>query len=122
MVTEHCELMALGPCEQQCGTCPRRLQRHLLRDAKGYLFPVATDLQGRGHIYNSVELDITPDIPQLSAAGVRRFIIDGTLLANERLSQVISRATQALSLEAGAPRPFERLEGTTTGHLFRGVL
>lgn len=71
MLTEHCALMSLGPCSQECQTCPRRRIPLALRDRKGYVFPVATDAAGRTHIYNSVELDNVPSVAALAKAGVR---------------------------------------------------
>jgi len=120
MVTEHCELMALGPCDERCEGCPRRRRAHGLRDAKGYVFPVRTDIHGRGHIYNSVELDVVPEVPELSGLGVGRFVVDATLMDAGHAAAVLARLVGTTLAPASAPS--ERLEGTTTGHLFRGVL
>ena len=123
MVTEHCELMAMGPCDRRCSACARRRSDHALRDRKGYVFPIRTDVYGHGHIYNSVELDVTPSIPELRRCGVRRFIIDATLLDEERLRVVLSRVAGVIAMRPDdGSVPFTRLENTTTGHLFRGVL
>ena len=59
MVTEHCMLMSQGPCDENCAECPRRKSPHVLKDRKGYEFPVVTDAMGRSHLYNAVELDTT---------------------------------------------------------------
>ena len=70
MVTEHCMLMSQGPCDENCAECPRRKSPHVLKDRKGYEFPVVTDAMGRSHLYNAVELDIASSMPELLAAGI----------------------------------------------------
>ena len=65
MVTEHCVLMAEGDCTRGCATCERRARPRLLRDRKGYEFPVVTDASGRSHIFNSVTLDLAAVIPDI---------------------------------------------------------
>lgn len=47
MVTEHCMLMSQGPCDENCAECPRRKSPHVLKDRKGYEFPVVTDAMGQ---------------------------------------------------------------------------
>lgn len=74
MVSDHCFLMAEGPCDEHCATCARRCgTSRFLEDRKGYRFPVTTDVCGRGHIYNSVPLDVAHAIGDLLRAGVRGF-------------------------------------------------
>ncbi|PKQ09985.1 MAG: peptidase U32, partial [Actinobacteria bacterium HGW-Actinobacteria-9] len=84
MVMEHCVLMALGECNQMCGTCGRRTGWFALRDAKGYSFPVMTDIMGRSHVFNSVPLDLTRALPELIEAGVAAVRLDFTV---ERFQQ-----------------------------------
>ena len=122
MVTEHCELMALGPCGQKCETCPRRTRDFALRDRKGYLFPVRTDDAGRGHVYNAVQLDLATAVPDLVRAGVSRFVVDGTLLDADELASATARIRDALDAARFGRPPLAKREGTTSGHLFRGVL
>lgn len=122
MVTEHCPLMPLGACEQTCAGCRRRMGAHALRDRKDYRFPLAVDALGRGHLYNSVPLDAVPVIPRLLDAGITAFLVDATLMDPERTAQAVGRAVHALE-SARAGRPAEtKLPGTTSGHLFRGVV
>ena len=122
MVTEHCPLMALGPCNEQCDSCARRKKRYYLRDRKEYRFPVFSDALGRGHIFNSVPLDVVPALPHLLDAGVSAFMVDATLLDPERTAQAVGRAVHALQ-SAQEGRPAEpKLPHTTSGHLFRGVV
>lgn len=124
MVTEHCVLQALGECDHDCQRCARRAKPHSLLDRKGYAFPVTTDSQGRGHVFNSVPLDIIPQIPRLAAASVSRFIVDAQLLTPAQTTHAVSRVREALRRDVHTLKdhPLVKSEGTTTGHLFRGVL
>lgn len=122
MVTEHCLLMSQGPCDQKCASCPRRTEPHVLRDRKGYDFPVCTDALGRGHLYNGVVLDVAHLAPELIAAGVSAFMVDTTLMSMKDAGTAVARAVRArdLALRDGSTVP--KASGATTGHLFRGVL
>lgn len=121
MVTEHCLLMSQGPCNQDCAACPRRAVPHVLRDRKGYDFPVSTDALGRGHLYNGVVLDIAHLASELIGAGVSAFMVDTTLMSVEEAGTAVARAVRArdLALRDGSAVP--KASGATTGHLFRGV-
>ncbi|MCL2882941.1 MAG: U32 family peptidase, partial [Coriobacteriia bacterium] len=121
MVTEHCILMAQGPCDQRCESCARRKSPRLLRDEKGYEFSVKTDQFGRSHLYNSYALDLVPLLPQLVTAGLNSFLVDATLLNNRDLSAEVARAAHGLDLALHKNGSLPKREGYTTGHLFRGV-
>lgn len=122
MVSEHCVLMSMGPCNEKCWICPRRDQHAHLKDRKGYLFPVQTDERGRCHIYNAVPLDITPEIAELHHAGVTRVMVDGTLLSGNDLKEEISYVKQQIACAAhNVQTAFPRRENTTAGHLYRGI-
>ena len=116
MTTEHCILMSEGPCNEDCPGCRRRRQRHFLHDRKEVDFPVVSDCFGRSTIYNSVDLDLTPNLIELMNVGVSRFMIDGTLMPQKELTRTISRVKEALKNS-----PKSRQKNTTSGHLFRGV-
>lgn len=123
MVTEHCALMSLGECRQLCGTCPRRLSWHALRDAKGYAFPVSTDPTGRSHIFNSVPLDLTRSLPEIVAAGVAAVRLDFTV-EHQQEAQHITRLVREGVVAAVAGKPAEDAKlasSVTTGHFFRGI-
>lgn len=121
MVTEHCLLMSQGPCNEDCANCPRRKSPHYLKDRKGYELPVITDSFGRSHLYNAVELDVAHAAPDLIAAGVSAFMIDTTLMNVEQVSKKVARAVRARDIALKSGDKVSRAEGTTTGHLFRGV-
>ncbi|MGI6032237.1 MAG: DUF3656 domain-containing U32 family peptidase [Coriobacteriales bacterium] len=116
MVSDHCFLMAMGPCDERCASCKRRKGQHFLEDRKRYRLPVTTDLQGRGHIYNAVPLDTVHAVPDLRAAGVAGFAVDATLMSEKEAQAEVGRVRSALKGTA-----IEKREGTTTGHLFRQV-
>ena len=116
MITRHCILMSMGPCDQNCKNCERRSKDHFLLDRKGYEFPVVTDKTGRSHIYNSVSLDLCHSIPELRDAGIDSFLIDTTLMSSGEAEAALSRANQAMLSQV------EKLPNKTTGHLYREVL
>lgn len=121
MITEHCHLMSMGNCEQNCNECARRKTKHFLKDRLGYEFPVVTDILGRSHIYNSVSLDLCNALPDLIDAGVTRFMVDTTLMNTEESAQNVGRALKALEF-VNKSKAIEKPKKTTTAHLFRGVL
>ena len=123
MITEHCVLMAQGPCKRNCDTCKRREGRHTLRDQKGYEFPVVTDPTGRTHIYNSVQLDLARALDEVVATGVASVRID-LHVDSLRFAQRIVRDMSDVIRTAAAGRPVPdaaMVEFTTSGHFFRGV-
>ena len=116
MITEHCELMSLGECFEDCQNCKRRQTSHYLLDRKAYEFPVVTDVLGRSHIYNSTSLDLCHTIKDLFSAGISSFMIDASLLNKEDAAQAIVRLKKSLSANT------EKIKKTTTGHIFKKVL
>ena len=121
MVTEHCLLMAQGPCDQRCATCARRKAPRLLEDRKGYLFPLRTDQAGRSHLFNSVPLDLVPSMPEIVSLGISTLVVDGTLMTTKELRAEVERATRARDLAVRGAGSLPKHEGQTTGHFFRGV-
>ncbi len=121
MITEHCLLMSQGPCNEQCETCPRRSHAHVLRDRKGYDFPVVTDMLGRSHLYNGIELDAVPTLPDLLDIGISAVMVDTTLMSKKEAESAVARAVRALDLAQQERRAVQKRPNTTTGHLFRGV-
>ena len=121
MVTEHCLLMSQGPCDENCDVCPRRKSPHYLKDRKGYEFSVITDALGRSHLYNSVELDAISAMPDLMRVGIGTVMVDTTLYTVEQTTQAVKRAVRARSVAHADGNSIAKVEGTTTGHLFRGV-
>lgn len=121
MVTEHCMLMSQGPCDENCAVCPRRKSPHVLKDRKGYEFPVVTDAMGRSHLYNAVELDIASSMPELLAAGISSYMVDATLMNAEETAHAVGRAIRALHVAQNDGNAIAKMPNTTSGHLYRGV-
>ena len=115
MVSDHCFLMAAGECDQKCAKCKRRRGEQLyLRDRKGYLFPITSDVAGRGHLYNSICLDNAHAIGDLRRAGVTGFAVDSTLLTEVQAEEQYYRIRRGIQ-----GKEITKEEGTTAGNLFR---
>ena len=119
MTTEHCLLMSQGECEENCEECPRRKSPHYLVDRKGFEFPVLTDAAGRSHIYNSVDFDIAQTLPDLIEAGVTTFMVDATMMNAEETAHAVGRAVRALQIARHDGNRVAKINGATTGHLYR---
>jgi len=124
MVTEHCILMAEGECDRRCGTCQRRAGVRVLRDRKGYLFPVQTDFTGRSHLFNSVPLDLTSSLPAILESGIAALRIDMSTESPSEAALVVSRVRSALEVAYRHPTRSAPAKDpqSTSGHFFRGLI
>ena len=121
MTSEHCILQVAGACIHDCANCRLRVRDFKLKNIDGRMLPVRTGLNGRSHLYDGVQLDATPQIPQLLRAGVTRFLVDGTLMNIDMLSHSVARTNRALEAARSGRTPDKRLPGTSSGCLFQGV-
>ena len=121
MTSEHCILQVADACIHDCERCSLRRRKLVLHNIDDKLLPVRTDLHGRSHLYDACALDFTPQLPQLLAAGITRFMIDGTLLEPEELAAQVARARRALDAALAGKRPSPRQKGTSSGCLFAEV-
>lgn len=121
MTSEHCILQVAGACIHDCANCRLRARDFKLKNIDGRMLPVRTGLNGRSHLYDGVQLDATPQIPQLLRAGVTRFLVDGTLMNIDMLSRSVARTNRALEAARSGRTPDKRLPGTSSGCLFQGV-
>lgn len=121
MTSEHCILQVAGACIHDCANCRLRVRDFKLKNIDGRMLPVRTGLNGRSHLYDGVQLDATPQIPQLLRAGVTRFLVDGTLMNIDMLSRSVARTNRALEAARAGRTPDKRLPGTSSGCLFQGV-
>lgn len=121
MTSEHCILQVAGACIHDCANCRLRARDFKLKNIDGRMLPVRTGLNGRSHLYDGVQLDTTPQIPQLLRAGVTRFLVDGTLMNIDMLSRSVARTNRALEAAQSGRTPDKRLPGTSSGCLFQGV-
>ncbi len=121
MTTEHCVLQVSGRCVHDCARCGMRQRQLSLRSVQGDVYPVRTDLQGRSRIYGPQPLDAAPEVAELLGGGVRRLLVDGTLLEPSELAAAVARVARAVrAAEQGEPSP-KRLAGHTSGHLHRPI-
>jgi putative protease len=119
MTSEHCVLQVADRCAHDCSRCALRTSDAFLKDEWGNLLPVRTDVHGRSRIWLADPIDAIPEVPALAAAGVRRLMVDGTLLSDERLSSEVARLADAVAASVeGRPTP-RREAGATPGHLYR---
>ncbi|MBN2405725.1 MAG: U32 family peptidase [Coriobacteriia bacterium] len=123
MVAERCVLQNAGGCTRRCVTCEHRQRTWLLRDEKGYEFPVLTDATGRSHIYNAVTLDLSRALPDVLATGVTSLRLDFSVEDAQEHVRVVSAYRAALNAAvAGETPPVDPVVSpATSGHFFRGV-
>ncbi len=121
MTSEHCILQVADACIHDCERCSLRRRKLVLHNIDDKLLPVRTVIHGRSHLYDAYALDYTPQLPQLLAAGVTRFMVDGTLLEPEELAAQVARARRALDAALAGKRPSPRQKGTSSGCLFAEV-
>ena len=121
MTSEHCVLQVLGHCRHDCARCPERARALSLRDIDGNLLPVRTDVNGRSRIWCALPLDVTPQIPELVAAGVTRLLVDAQLMNANETSAAVARVAAALEAARTGRRPAPRMKGATSGHLFSPI-
>lgn len=121
MVTEHCVLMSEGDCAAACSSCARRTRQRFLKDRKGYLFPVVTDVTGRTHIYNSVPLDLTASIAEVLTTGVAALRVDAESETTEGAVALVRRVVAALEAHSRGASLAKPSTPTTSGHFYRGV-
>ncbi|MFZ5631848.1 MAG: DUF3656 domain-containing U32 family peptidase [Bacillota bacterium] len=135
MVSEHClpgavlgHRSADSPCRRVC-----RSGGYLLRDRTGAVFPVETDRQCRMHIFNSRDLCLIEDIPELARAGVACVRVEARREQPQYVAETVEIYRRALDGLSGGrkagPDPEQAREkllalspaGLTKGHYYRGV-
>ncbi len=126
MESEHCMIAAL----KGSGSIPdssRSGDSFRLKDEKGFIFPVRTDIRGRTHIFNSKELCLLEDIPRLVDTGISRLRIDARMADPSITGQVVGSYRDAIDSyydehKAGDRKCRDVSEEFTRGHYRRGVL
>ncbi|WP_321429978.1 DUF3656 domain-containing protein [uncultured Methanolobus sp.] len=129
MESEHCLIGGvLGEKDENGFNCGSQCKsgKFEIIDEKGYEFPIRTDSQCRTHIFNSRELCLLEDVPQLIKAGVSRLRIDATNMDDYNVSMV-TRAYRA-NIDAYYTGDTKHIwqgsdisEFHTRGHYHRGV-
>lgn len=82
---------------------------------------VITDATGRSHIYNAVEMDIAHTVPDLIQAGISALLVDTTLMNVAETTKKVARAVRARDIAQKSGDRVSKIQGATSGHLFRGV-
>ena len=129
MESEHCLIgSVLGEKDENGFNCGSQCKggKFEIIDEKGFEFPIKTDSQCRTHIFNSRELCLLDDIPQLIKAGVSRLRIDARNMDNYNVGMV-TRAYRA-NIDAYYSGDTKHVwqgsdisEFHTRGHYHRGV-
>ena len=136
MVSDHCLTGAVLSDGAPGKACPGECRKggYRLKDRTGALFPVETDRHCRMHLFNSRDLCLVEDLPELAGAGVDCVRIEARRENHRYVSQVTGVYRKVLDrLASGGGRKTpgleaarERLEGLspagiTKGHYYRGV-
>jgi putative protease len=117
MVSEHGLVKGLFP--------PGRTGDVLLRDEKGFSFPVKTDQHGRTYVMNSRELCMLEYVPELLKAGVNCLRLEAKTydeMKTKRITRSYRRAMDDSMIGIKMENRCRDLGEFTTGHYFRGVL
>ncbi|MCL2141555.1 MAG: U32 family peptidase [Methanimicrococcus sp.] len=100
------------------------LERYVLKDSKDFSFPVLSDTTGRCFIFNSKELNAYDLLPNLKAAGVSIFRIDGIGHTPDEIFDLVSLYKKGLA-ESETNEFYEShsKDGSefTKGNFIRGV-
>ena len=121
MTSEHCILQVANGCIHDCVNCRLRARKLSLKNIDGKVMPVRTDIHGRSRLYDAYPIDLTPQVPQLLDAGVRRLMVDGTLLETDEVSRAVARVRRAVEAAQAGRKPAARLRGATSGCMFVGI-
>ncbi|MCL1817160.1 MAG: U32 family peptidase [Clostridiales bacterium] len=128
MVSEHCVLGAMtggfngrSPCAAPC----HNQGVYALRDEKGFIFPCKSDAACRTHIFNSRQLCLLEEIPNLRAANIRRLTLDLRLYEPHHALRIAELYMLAVRDDWGYQEALGKLPQVvreyTKGHLYRGV-
>ena len=121
MTSEHCILQVANGCIHDCANCRLRARKLSLKNIDGKVMPVRTDIHGRSRLYDAYPIDLTPQVPQLLDAGVRRLMVDGTLLEADEIARAVARVRRAVEAAQAGRKPAARLRGATSGCMFVGI-
>ncbi|HBV98796.1 MAG: peptidase U32 [Peptococcaceae bacterium BICA1-7] len=136
MVSDHCLTGTVLSGGSPGSACPGECRKggYSLKDRTGAQFPVETDRYCRMHLFNSRDLCLVEDLPELAGAGVGCVRIEARRENHRYVSQVTGIYRKVLDRQAsgggkkipGLEAARERLEGLspagiTKGHYYRGV-
>lgn len=122
MTTEHCVLMSMGPCDENCPVCVRRKSPKYFTDQKGYSFPIITNDEGRSEIFNSIPLDLSSQLDKLLKSGVKNFVCDVRLLHEQALEDEMSYICKQFERAQAKEKLLPKRDNYTMGHIKRGII
>jgi putative protease len=114
-------LQVAGQCIHDCARCELQQRRLRLEGVHDDFYPVRTDLQGRSRIYDYRPFDAVPELPTLLEAGMRRFMVDGTLLDAREIGAAVERLRDAVTRAQTGKPALGRLPGHSAGHLHNPI-
>jgi putative protease len=95
----------------------------LLKDEKGFSFPVKTDTQNRTYVMNSRELCMLEYVPDIVKAGVGCLRIEAKTYDKDKTGEITRAYREAIDYCIAGKKIEKGCSGEyTTGHYFRGVL
>ncbi|MDO9098963.1 MAG: U32 family peptidase, partial [Candidatus Methanoperedens sp.] len=95
----------------------------LLKDEKGFAFPVKTDRQNRTYVMNSRELCMLEHLSEIIKAGVNCLRIEAKTYDKDMTKEITRAYREAIdNIICGKKVEKQCPEDYTTGHYFRGVL
>ncbi|MDI6712739.1 MAG: DUF3656 domain-containing protein [Anaerosomatales bacterium] len=118
MVAEHCVIQAAGRCGSSCDACPTRRRAVVLKDRKGYEFPLVVDSGGRTHLYNAVPLDLSRVIGEIVESGASAVRFDASVEQGDEVRRVVSALRAVVDGSDRVPPLFAQ---ATTGHYYRRI-
>ena len=126
MESEHCLISGIMGDTDNCGSHCKSGKFEIV-DEKGYEFLVQTDSDCRTHIYNSRELCLLEEVPQLIKAGLSRIRIDARTMKNEHVGKATRAYRDGIDSHFSqnkkqAWQSSDISEYHTRGHYHRGVL
>ncbi len=120
MTSEHCILQVANGCIHDCANCRLRARNSRYKNNDGKVMPVRT-IHGRSRLYDAYPIDLTPQVPQLLDAGVRRLMVEATLSRRMRWAVPSPACVVPSKQRRRAASPAARLRGATSGCMFVGI-
>jgi putative protease len=121
---EHCVFCRFLSSGNDYTNCGRPCDRHrvALRDRLGYAHPVRADAGCRNTVYNAVAQSAAEYVPQLLAAGVRRFRVEFIEEDSGSTREAIDAYAALLQGKAHARDVWRRLKALSRVGVTRGTL
>ena len=121
---EHCAIAALLSEGKDYKTCGRPCDRHRvsLRDRAGMDHPVEADVGCRNTVFHAKPQSAVQLVPQLAAAGVRRYRIELVRETADDVSRLVRAYRRALETPAEAHDVWRELRAESGWGVVKGSL